>query len=46
MNETATMKDKSELSGIPLSILKEVYKRGVAAWKTGHYPGQLLIVRN
>lgn len=39
MNETATMKDKSELSGIPLSILKEVYKRGVAAWKTGHYPG-------
>jgi hypothetical protein len=30
---------KSEASGISVSILKQVYKRGVAAWRTGHRPG-------
>ena len=30
---------KSEKSGFPLGILKEVFKRGKAAWKTGHIPG-------
>jgi hypothetical protein len=33
------LKKKSEKSGFPLSILKEVFKRGKAAWKTGHVPG-------
>lgn len=33
------LKKKSELSGIPLNILKEVYKRGLAAWASGHRPG-------
>ena len=30
---------KAEASGISVSILKQVYKRGLAAWKTGHRPG-------
>jgi hypothetical protein len=30
---------KSEASGISVGILKQVYKRGVAAWRTGHRPG-------
>ncbi len=30
---------KSEKSGIPYSILKQVYNRGMAAWRTGHRPG-------
>jgi hypothetical protein len=33
------LKKKSEKSGFPLGILKEVFKRGKAAWKTGHVPG-------
>lgn len=30
---------KAKKSGISLSILKKVYNRGMAAWKTGHRPG-------
>ena len=30
---------KSEKSGVPYGILKKVYDRGMAAWKTGHRPG-------
>lgn len=33
------LKKKADKSGISLSILKQVYKRGVAAWRTGHRPG-------
>lgn len=33
------LKKKSDKSGFPLSILKEVFKRGKAAWKRSHYPG-------
>jgi hypothetical protein len=33
------LKNKSKASGIPLSILKQVYSRGMAAWRTGHRPG-------
>jgi len=33
------LKKKSEKSGFPLSILKEVFKRGKASWKLGHRPG-------
>ena len=36
---TAGLKKKAEKSGMPLSILRQVYNRGVAAWKTGHRPG-------
>ena len=30
---------KAEKSGISISILRKVYNRGMAAWKTGHRPG-------
>lgn len=36
---TEALKKKSEASGISLSTLKTVYKRGVAAWNSGHRPG-------
>ena len=35
----AALKKKAEKSGMPLGILKQVFKRGVAAWKGGHRPG-------
>lgn len=33
------LKNKAKKTGMPLGILRQVYKRGVAAWKTGHIPG-------
>ena len=33
------LEKKSKKSGISYSILKKVYDRGMAAWKTGHRPG-------
>ena len=30
---------KAKASGIPAGILRQVYNRGVAAWRTGHRPG-------
>jgi hypothetical protein len=30
---------KAEKSGMPLSTLRKVYNRGVAAWNSGHRPG-------
>lgn len=39
-NESKTaLKNKSEETGIPYSILKKVYDRGMSAWRTGHRPG-------
>ena len=35
----AGLKKKAEKSGMPYSILKKVYDRGMAAWKGGHRPG-------
>jgi hypothetical protein len=35
----ATLADKAKKSGFSLPILKQVYKRGMAAWKVGHKPG-------
>jgi hypothetical protein len=35
----AALKKKADKSGFPLGILKQVYKRGFAAWKVGHKPG-------
>lgn len=34
-----TLQDKAKKSGMPYSILKKVFDRGVAAWKSGHRPG-------
>jgi len=38
-NPTEALKKKAEKSGISYDILKKVFDRGVAAWKTGHRPG-------
>jgi shikimate kinase len=36
---TKALKKKAEKSGMPLGILRKVYNRGIAAWRTGHRPG-------
>ena len=33
------LEKKAKKSGMPYSILKQVYDRGMAAWKGGHRPG-------
>jgi len=38
-NIDTALKNKADESGAPKSILKDVYDRGVAAWRTGHRPG-------
>jgi hypothetical protein len=35
----AAVKNKAEKTGMPYSVLKQVYDRGMAAWKGGHRPG-------
>ena len=37
--QIAGLKKKAEESGMPYGILKKVFDRGMAAWKTGHRPG-------
>ena len=39
LDENEGLKNKAKKSGMPYSILKKVYDRGMAAWKTGHRPG-------
>lgn len=34
-----SLEKKAKQSGIPYGILKQVYDRGMAAWKGGHRPG-------
>jgi hypothetical protein len=34
-----SLEDRAKVTGVPLSILKECYNRGMAAWRTGHRPG-------
>ena len=38
-NADAALQKKADKTGMPLGILKQVFKRGVAAWRTGHRPG-------
>ena len=38
-NPNAALKKKAEKTGISYGILKTVFDRGVAAWRTGHRPG-------
>ena len=38
-NADKSLRKKADKTGIPFGILKKVYNRGVAAWKTGHRPG-------
>jgi len=35
----SALKDKADKTGMPYNILKQVYDRGMAAWKSGHRPG-------
>jgi hypothetical protein len=35
----AAVKNKAEKTGMSYAILKQVYNRGMAAWKGGHRPG-------
>ena len=35
----SSLEQKSNASGVPLKYIKEVYNRGMAAWRTGHRPG-------
>ena len=37
--EYPSFQKKADKSGMPLGILKQVYRRGLAAYKTGHRPG-------
>jgi len=36
---TTALQKKADKSGMPIGILRKVYNRGVAAWRTGHRPG-------
>lgn len=38
-SEADPLKEKSKKSGISYGILKDVYNRGMAAWRSGHRPG-------
>jgi len=38
-NPDKSLNDKAKKSGISVGILKQVFKRGVKAWQTGHRPG-------
>jgi len=38
-NVDQALKNKSEDSGIPVSILRKVYSKGMQAWNAGHRPG-------
>jgi len=38
-SELKALQSKSEKTGIPYNILKQVFDRGMAAWKSGHRPG-------
>ena len=39
LEKIEALKNKAEKSGMPYSVLKQVYNRGMAAWKGGHRPG-------
>lgn len=40
-NKTAdkALANKAKATGIPKRLLEQVYRRGAAAWSTGHRPG-------
>jgi hypothetical protein len=35
-----SLKQRSEVTGVPIKYLDTVFRRGSAAWRTGHRPGQ------
>ena len=38
-DKAKSLEDKSTVTGVPLRFIRESYKRGMAAWRTGHRPG-------
>ena len=36
---TASLRKKSQASGIPMGILRKVFAKGTQAWNAGHRPG-------
>lgn len=38
--DAKSLTDKSKVTGVPEKYLKTVWDRGMAAWRTGHRPGQ------
>lgn len=34
-----SLKERSNISGVPLKFIQESFDRGMAAWRTGHRPG-------
>ena len=34
-----SLANKAMVTGVPLDIIKQVYDKGLAAWRTGHRPG-------
>ena len=37
--ETKALKNKAKKANAPLSALRAIYNKGLAAWRTGHRPG-------
>lgn len=37
--DVKSVEGASKVTGVPESVIKESYNRGVAAWRTGHRPG-------
>ena len=35
----SSLEGASKATGVPLSIIRQSYNRGMAAWRTGHRPG-------
>ena len=38
--DAKSIKERADATGIPKNILQASYDRGMAAWRTGHRPGQ------
>ena len=34
-----SLNEKANATGVPINVIKKVYNRGLAAWRTGHRPG-------
>jgi hypothetical protein len=37
--DVKSLKDRAEVTGVPLDLIEQSYNRGMAAWRTGHRPG-------
>jgi len=37
--DALSLEQKAKATGVPLRYIREVYNRGMAAWRTGHRPG-------